>query len=368
MRASAASWRPPMPPPRASADRRRGPPGTGRARQEGRVVEEKDGVGDDVGRRRSATRSRVKWRRRRTHARQAAPRWRRRCGRELLEGGEAAHQAHVRVGVFRSGRSNGESAHAPEYDATWTAAAVTTPKPKTSISGPRDAGARGRDRSRDGRLPRRGVGRAVARRYATCREPRSSKARRRGSAGRRSLNKRDGYRAAVRRLDPEGRALRRARGRGADRRPAIVRNRLKIAVGDRERAAASSPCRRTRLPRRRLLGLRGRHRRAATVPRPSGPPSTPESDALSSRLQAPRLQASSEHDYVRVHAGRRPGERPRARLLQSAALKKGRAPASRRRSGLLRGSGCYFFMGAGGALPSASSEQELHRARDRWAQ
>ena len=108
------------------------------------------------------------------------------------------------------------------------------------------------------RLPRRGVGRARARRRPPVRD---AHARRRTGRACWStiLNKREGYRQRVRRLRPrEGRPVHAREGRAPAGRPRIVRNRLKVESDREQRPRRLEVQRRARLARRLPLDVRRR--------------------------------------------------------------------------------------------------------------
>ena len=174
----------------------------------------------------------------------------------------------------------------------------------------------GRDRPALPRVPRPGVGRSPARRPAALRAPLPG-----GRPGRPRLDhdppEARGVPARLRPLrSPEGGPLRRGQGPRAAPRP---RHRPQPAQGPGRRHECP------RLPRAaggarplRPVPLELRRRRAAAerVAEPQGGPG-PHAGVGRAQQGAPaaRLHVRGLDDLLRVHAGRRAGQRPRRRLL-----------------------------------------------------
>ena len=132
------------------------------------------------------------------------------------------------------------------------------------------------------------------------------------------LNKREGYRRAFAGFDPE--AVARFGPKDVERLladPGIVRNRLKVESTVDERAPASSRCRRSTAASTPTCGrfvdgapIVGNWRSLAGAPGGDR--------ALEGALEGPeeaRLPLRRADGLLRVHAGRRPGQRPHRRLL-----------------------------------------------------
>ena len=131
------------------------------------------------------------------------------------------------------------------------------------------------------------------------------------------LDKREGYRRAFAGFDPEkvarfDAARRRAAARGPGHRAQPAEGRVdRRRTRGRSRAAA-----RARLARRATSGRSSAARRSCTgsdARRPAG--RDRESRAMSQGPEAPRLPLRRADRLLRVHAGDRHGERPRAGLL-----------------------------------------------------
>ena len=183
----------------------------------------------------------------------------------------------------------------------------------------------GRERSLDDRVPRHRVGRAGARRRHPLRVPGLSRARRPGSAGRRSSS---GARATAR-PSPASTPPRSPASRRRGWRSCWV-TRASSATGPRSspRCATPAPSGRpegVRLLRRLRLGLRGWPDAGPQMaPHGAGPRRVPRVGGVQRRPPAARLQLRRADRLLRPPAGHRAGQRPPGRLLPLRRAHRGR--------------------------------------------